>query len=139
MRRAQKEQAGFTVAWLVLTLPLLMAFVGLVLDVGLITLRAQQLDAATDAAALAATDAWDREYWKWHGQVRIDSHRATSLARQYLAQNMPGARLEQVTVSPQNRVNLRTETVVPHFFLRILGRREERVTSFSTAVRRNVR
>lgn len=139
MRRVQQGQAGFSVAWLVVMLPLVMAFMGLVLDFGLMLLRAQQLDAATDAAALAATDAWDREHWKWHGQVRIDPHRATSLARQYLAQNMPDARLVQVMVSPQNRVNVRTETTVPHFFLRIVGRREESVTSFSTAVRRNVR
>ena len=122
-------------AWVVLALPVIVMFMGLVLDFGLYMLRSQMLDAATDAAALAATEAWDRDYWMWHGKVRIDPAQATSLARGYLAKNMPSSRLVQVTVSPANRVNVRTETEVPFFFLRIIGWTERTVDSFSTAVR----
>lgn len=135
----RRRQEGFAVAWLIVLLPLVLTFMGLVLDFGVIFLRSQMLDSATDAAALAATDAWDREYWKWYGQVRIDPNTAASKARQYLAQNMPDARVVQVTVSPANRVNVRTEATVPYFFLRILGWKSQTVESFSTAVRRNAR
>ncbi|HYF79914.1 MAG TPA: pilus assembly protein TadG-related protein [Symbiobacteriaceae bacterium] len=124
-------------AWFVVTAPLLLAFLGLVLDGGVLLLRSQMLDAASDAAALAGTEAWDREHWKWTGKVRIDTAGAESLARQYLARNMPDARLVQVTVSPSNRVNVRTELTVPFFFLRIAGQQSSVVESYSTAVRRN--
>lgn len=126
-------------AWFVLTAPLLLAFMGLVLDGGILLLRSQMLDAASDAAALAATEAWDKEHWKWTGKVRIDQSGAESLARQYLAKNMPDARLVSVRVSPANRVQVRTELQVPAFFMRIAGWKEHQVSSYSTAVRRNAR
>lgn len=132
-----RRQDGWVAAWFVVTAPLLLAFLGLVLDGGIMLLRSQMLDDATYAAALAATDAWDRDYWKWHGQVRIDPTAAESLARQYLARNMPDARVVQVTVSPANRVNVRTQLTVPFFFMRIAGWETDTVESYSTAVRRN--
>lgn len=132
-------QGGFAISWFVITLPVLTIFLGLVLDFGIFMLRSQQLDAASDAAALAATDAWDREYWKQNGRVRIDASRAERLARQYLNKNLTGARLKRITVSPANRVNIETEIDVPFFFLRVAGWQEQTATSFSTAVRRNVR
>lgn len=126
-------------AWLVLTMPVIIAFLGLVLDLGVYMLRSQMLDAATDAAALAATNAWDREYWKWHGQVRIDQERATVLAREYLHKNQPQARLIEVKVGPANRVHVRTEYRVPFFFVRIFGWEGESAVAYSTAVRRSVK
>lgn len=132
-----KQQNGWVAAWFVVTAPLLLAFLGLVLDGGVMLLRSQMLDAASDAAALAATEAWDRDYWKWSGKVRIDPVAAESLARQYLARNMPDARVVQVTVSSSNRVNVRTQISVPFFFMRIAGWESHVVESFSTAVRRN--
>ena len=133
-----RRREGWVIAWFVLLAPLLLAFMGLVLDGGLLLVRSQMLDAASDAAALAATEAWDRDYWKWSGKVRIDPAAAESLARQYLARNMPDARVVQVTVSPDNRVNVRTQATVPFFFMRIAGWRDHTVESFSTAVRRNL-
>jgi len=130
-----KKQDGWVVAWLVVMWPLLVGFLGLVLDGGILLVRGQMLD--TDAAALAATDAWDREHWKWNGTVRIDPMRAESLARQYLAQNMPSARLVEVSVNPANRVSVRTEMSVPFFFMRVVGMKEKAIGSFSTALRRN--
>lgn len=121
-------------AWLVLLLPVLITFMGLVLDGSLLLLRAQMLDAATDAATLAAIDAWDREYWRSQRKVRIDPAGATSRARDYLAKNMPDARLEQVTVNPANQVKIRTSTTVPLFFLRIIGWKEKKVESYAAAV-----
>jgi len=135
----RKREAGWVIAWLVVLAPLLLSLLGLVLDGGILMLRSQALDAASDAAALAATDAWDRDYWKWNGRVRIDLGGADSMARQYLARNMPDARVVQVTVSSSNRVNVRTEAKVPFFFLRILGWKEQTVQSFSTAVRKDIR
>lgn len=125
------------VSWFVVTAPLLLVFLGLVLDGGVLLLRSQMLDAASDAAALAATEAWDRDYWKWNGQVRIDQAGAESLARQYLSKNMPDARLVEVTVSPSNRVHVRTQLTVPFFFMRIAGLESTPVDSYSTAVRQN--
>ncbi|HYF91517.1 MAG TPA: TadE/TadG family type IV pilus assembly protein [Symbiobacteriaceae bacterium] len=133
----RRSQDGWVAAWFVVTAPLLLVFLGLVLDGGVLLLRSQMLDAASDAAALAATDAWDRDYWKWHGQVRIDATRAESLARQYLSQNLPDARIVQVTVSPSNRVHVRTKLTVPFFFMRIAGWTDHTAESYSTAVRRN--
>lgn len=133
----RRNQEGWVAAWFVVTAPLLLAFLGLVLDGGVMLLRSQMLDAASDAAALAATDAWDRDYWKWHGKVRIDPAAAESLARQYLARNLPDARVVQVTVSPANRVHVRTRLTVPFFFMRIAGRESHSVESNSTAVRRH--
>lgn len=138
MSRRQRSQAGYVMAWLVLLLPVLIAFMGLVLDGSLLFLRSQMLDAATDAAALAATGAWDQDYWLWHGKVKIDPAGATSRARDYLAKNMPAATLVQVTVSPANRANVRAKATVPFFFLRIIGWREKTIESYATAVRRNV-
>jgi len=132
-----RRQDGWVAAWFVVTAPLLLAFLGLVLDGGVMLLRSQMLDAASDAAALAATEAWDREYWKWNGKVRIDPTQAESLARQYLARNLPDARIVQVTVSPANRVNVRTQLTVPFFFMRVAGWENHTVESYSTAVRRN--
>lgn len=132
-----RRQDGWVTAWFVVTAPLLLMFLGLVLDAGVMLLRLQMLDAASDAAALAATEAWDRDHWKWNGKVRIDPTAAESLARQYLARNMPEARVVQVTVSPSNRVNVRTQTNVPFFFMRIAGWKSHIVESYSTAVRRN--
>jgi hypothetical protein len=134
-----KRQRGFVIAWLVMLIPAMLVFLGLVLDFGMVFLRSQELDAATDAAALAATDAWDRDYWKWEGKVRIDPSEAASKARVYLARNMPHAKLVQVTVGPPNRVTVRAEVNTPYFFLRILGWHTTTVESFSTAVRRSVR
>lgn len=139
MSKRSKTESGYVVAWLVLLLPVMMTFMGLVLDGALILLRSQMLDAATDAAALAATGAWDRDYWLWHGKVRIDPAGATSRARDYLDRNMPGAQLVQVTVNPAHRVNVQTTTRVPFFFLRIVGWKEHTLTSYSTAVRRSVK
>lgn len=132
-----RRQDGWVAAWFVITAPLLLAFLGLVLDGGVMLLRSQMLDAASDAAALAATEAWDREYWKWNGKVRIDPTQAESLARQYLARNLPDARIVQVTVSPANRVNVRTQLTVRFFFMRVAGWENHTVESYSTAVRRN--
>lgn len=134
----RRHEEGWAVAWFIVTAPLLLAFLGLILDGGILLLRSQMLDAATDSAALAATDAWDRDYWKWQGKVRIDPGAAESLARQYLARNMPAARVVQVSVSPTSRVNVRTQTTVPFFFMRIAGWRDHTIESYSTAVRRNL-
>lgn len=132
-----RSQTGFAAAWFVLSLPVLVFFLGLVLDLGIFMYRAQQLDSASDAAALAATDAWDRDYWKQHGKVRIDEGRAESLARQYLSKNITGARVTSLSVSSVNRVHLRTEIDVPFFFLRVAGWQKQTATSYSTAVRRH--
>jgi len=133
----RRHQEGWVVSWFVVTAPLLLVFLGLVLDGGVLLLRSQMLDAASDAAALAATEAWDRDYWKQNGKVRIDQSGAESLARQYLARNMPDARVVEVTVSPSNRVHVRTQLTVPFFFMRIAGFASTPVDSYSTAVRRN--
>jgi len=133
----RRRQEGWVVSWFVVTAPLLLVFLGLVLDGGVLLLRSQMLDAASDAAALAATDAWDRDYWKQNGKVRIDPAGAESLARQYLARNMPDARVMEVRVSPSNRVHVRTQLTVPFFFMRIVGFTSTPVDSYSTAVRRN--
>ncbi|MFZ5827155.1 MAG: pilus assembly protein TadG-related protein [Bacillota bacterium] len=132
-----RRQHGFSMAWFLVTMPALLVFMGLVLDMGVMMLRHQQLDSATDAAALAATDAWDREFWKWSGKVIIDPTKAETLAREYLAKNLPGARVTKVRVDPSNRVHVETEMMVPFFFLRILDWTEKPVESYSTAVRGN--
>ncbi|HEY3366949.1 MAG TPA: pilus assembly protein TadG-related protein [Symbiobacteriaceae bacterium] len=134
-----RREAGWVTTWLVVFAPALIAFMGLVLDGGVLLVKQQKLDAAADAAALAATDAWDREYWKWNGAVRIDPGGADGLARQYLTRSLPDARLVEVTVNPANRVNVRTELTVPFFFMRIVGMKERTLESYSTAVRRSVR
>jgi len=132
-----RDERGVSVAWFLVTMPAVLIVMGLVLDIGVMMLRHQQLNSASDAAALAATDAWDRDYWLWHGKVRIDAGRAEGLARTYLAKNMPDARMAEIRVSPSNRVHIRTEMSVPFFFLRIVGWSEKTVESYSTAVRRN--
>lgn len=138
MSRWRPSESGFVMAWLVLLLPVLITFMGLVLDGSLLFLRSQMLDAATDAAALAATGAWDRDYWLWHGKVRLDPAGAASRAHDYLDKNMPEAKLVQVTISPANRANVRTKTTMPFFFLRIIGWKEKTIESYATAVRRSV-
>lgn len=135
MRGRRSANAGFALVWMVLSLPALVAFLGLVLDGGILFLRSQQLDSATDAASLAATDAWDRHEWMWNGRVRIDPDHAKRLALDYLAKNMPGARLMEFQVRADTEVYVRTETTVPFFFLRIFGWTERTVTSYSTAAR----
>lgn len=117
---------------MVVTLPLVLAFLGLVLDLGILMLRSQQLDAATDAAALAAADGWERDAWVYHTQVIIDSVDAKRKAGNYLARNMPQARLVSCTVGPPTQVSVHTEVVVPHFFLRVFGYKEKRIESYST-------
>lgn len=137
MSGRRSADAGYAVTWLVLLLPVMITFMGLVLDGALIFLRSQMLDAATDAAALAATGAWDRDHWLWHGKVRIDPDEATRLARDYLRRNMPDARLVEVKVQPANRVTVRTQSTAPLFFLKIVGWEQHTVESYSSAVRRN--
>lgn len=135
MKERQHRSAGFALVWVVLSLPVLVAFLGLVLDGGILYLRSQQLDNATDAAVLAATDAWDRHEWMWNGRVRIDPDEAKRLALQYLAKNMPDARLTTFQVRSHHAVHIQTETTVPFFFLRIFGWTGQTVTSYSTAER----
>lgn len=136
MSSRRSAEAGYAVTWLVLLLPVMIIFMGLVLDGALIFLRSQMLDAATDAAALAATGAWDRDHWLWHGKVRIDPDEATGLAHDYLGRNMPDARLVEVKVHPANRVTVRTQSTAPLFFLKIVGWEQHKVESYSSAVRR---
>jgi hypothetical protein len=135
--RGLVEEKGIAIAWLLVTLPAILIVMGLVLDLGVMLLRHQQLNSASDAAALAATEAWDRDHWLWYGEVKIDPGRAESLARSYLKKNMPQATMTEIQVSPSNRVHVRTEMTVPFFFLRILGWTEKPVESYSTAVRRH--
>lgn len=133
--RMRWGEHGYSMAWVLVTMPAILTVVGLVLDMGIMMLRDQQLDSATDAAALAATDAWDRDAWMWDGQVIIDPVRAEGLAQEYLEKNIPDARITKVRVNPSHRVHVETEMVVPFFFLRILGWEEKPVESYSTAVR----
>lgn len=124
-------------AFTVVTLPLLLLVLGVVVDAGMFLLQKQMLDAATDAAAKAATDAWDREHWKWTGKVVIPKDPARVLARQYLDKNGKGVRLVALEVSPPNRVTLHTEADVRFFFLSSVGLQQVTLQSFSSSVRRD--
>lgn len=121
MRR--HSEAGLAAVLVVLLLPALLALLGVVLDGALLVHGQLQLETATAAAALAATDAYDRSLWQSERRVAIEPGGAARLAAAYLQRNMPGAAVEQVLVDPAapNRITVRTSYRWPLAFMRLFG------------------
>lgn len=73
----------------VIALPVLLLAAALVLNTGRLLRQKLLLQSAVDAAALAALGAYDRRAEE-PCRIRINENEARSLARRYLAFNMPG-------------------------------------------------
>lgn len=135
LRGGLQRSDGSALVLTLLMIPTLLVLVGLVLD-GAIYVRQQvALESAVDAAALAATDAYDREIWDSEQRVVIDESAARDLAQEYLGKNMPAAGLAEVHVDPvaPNQVRVAATATARFAFMPIVGIRETPLYAWAVA------
>lgn len=120
--RAQAHQ-GVSAVLVLLLMPVFLAMLGLAIDGAMLVHCQIELDSATAASALAATDAYDRNTWNTEHKVVIPEAEAAVLARQYLVRNMSGAALDSVHVADiaPGRVTVASHYTATLIFMPIFG------------------
>lgn len=121
------------VTGVLLVLVVLVLLAGLT-ESGVVLRERARLAGAVDAAALAGCDCW-----RWRdGPVddrAFDVDCARSLTTGYLGGNMPAAQLIDLQISPQGRVAVTAQVVVPRFFTAAFGAAPVVIRASSSAAR----
>lgn len=134
---AGRSAQGAVAALVLVALPALLAVAGLAVDGAVLAHAHLALQAAADAAALAATDAYDRQVWQEQGRVVLREDAARELAVRYLRLNLPAARLDglELDAAAPGRVVIHAAAAAPTFFLRLAGLTQVPLAVRATAVR----
>jgi|GEM_PF-1009636 len=113
-------QDGFAVAWLMITLPALIAVMGLAIDGSIVVYNRIKLDMAAEAASRGAIHSLDMEVWYSERRVVLDQARSSQIIHELLETNMPEARLVSIDIpdSAPNQCNIELEADVPLFFMK---------------------
>jgi Flp pilus assembly protein TadG len=118
----RRRERGQVLMILALLIVVLVAVIGLAVDLGRIYIEKAELSRALDAAALAGT------------LELPDSAAAESEAREYLSYNMPRAEFLAPDIDvPNQRVTIKAKSPVPMLFLRIVGIEEYAVEAEAQA------
>lgn len=135
-RRWKRDENGGALVLFAAFLPVLIAIAGLVIDTGVMAYHQARLAEATDAAAWAGLDSYDRDLWNppppARPKVVLIPSEARALATSYLAKNFPAAELTSVQVSG-GRIVVETEVTCPFFFMKIFGISEKTLTASAEA------
>ncbi|MEJ8545781.1 TadE/TadG family type IV pilus assembly protein [Brevibacillus borstelensis] len=120
----KRDEKGGALVLFAAFLPILVAIAGLVIDTGVIAYHQAKLSEATDAAAWAGLDSYDRDLWNVEPpeelRVVLLPGNARSLAASYLAINYPRAELTGVEVSGATIV-VKAQAECPFFFMKMFG------------------
>lgn len=137
--RFLRDQRGVTVTFVALLMPVIIAFLGLVIDGGTLFLSRQRLDAAVDAASLAAAKkGYDQEIWDNEGRVVLVQSNCETAAREYFLKNYPDADITAFNVTidsvTQNKVSVFASINAPVFFMRLFGINSSPISSKTESV-----
>lgn len=130
-----RSEAGFTVTFFALMMPVFLAILGLCADGSFIIYNKIALDKASDAAGLATIDSYDRESWLLEGKTVLREDKAWEYATMILQSNMSNARLIHLEI-PEDRKNecrIETEAEVPTFFLKIFLIHSYKIRAYSVS------
>lgn len=127
--RILKAESGSVLVLVLIAFPMLLAALGLVVDSGVLYMEKLRLQAAAEAAALAAVDGYDPVIWATQRRVVLVPSEAAALAEGYFARNfrsVPGlvsGRVASVLIDPikSNEVRVMTEAVVQPTVARVFG------------------
>ena len=134
MKKILSEEKGFVVPFMALLIPIFIAMLGLMVDVGVTASNYFRLANAVDSAAYAALDGYSREAWEEEDQIDIDYHDARTLANRYLHANFTKASLKNFQLISGGRgVRVEAEVTSPIFFMRMFGVGDRTLTSFAEA------
>ncbi|MFZ5353641.1 MAG: TadE/TadG family type IV pilus assembly protein [Bacillota bacterium] len=123
LKRVYKDQRGMAALWAAVIMMVMLALAGLVADGGIMIYNKIRLEAATDSAAHATREAYDRELWNNYGIVELDPLQAMLYAQIMLSENFPEAILESCEVDPINKdtATVKTRIEVETVFMKIFG------------------
>ncbi len=129
-----KEEEGFVVPFVALLIPVFIALLGLMVDVGVASSNYFKLANAVDAAAFAALDSYDEEAWQDDDRIEIDYQTARALADRYLHENLENATLVDFQVISAGRgVRVEAKVISPVFFMKMFGIGDREMSSFAEA------
>jgi len=116
-----KSDKGTAFGLFALFLPVLIAVLGLIVDGGLFMYSKTRLDMATEAAALSTISTYDKSIYASEGRVVLDQASSKVVATKYLKVNFPEAKLEKVTIAPENTATVESSLVVEFCFMKVFG------------------
>lgn len=116
----------------VVLIPVLLLFAGLLLDLGMSFYQQTKLTHAVDAAAISSLDAYDREEWEENEKIVIDHMQATQIAKQYLKKNMPDAIMTKIRIEGSH-VYLEARAIAQLFFAKLLGKSDIEINASARA------
>ena len=113
-------------------IPVLLMFSGLIIDVGMGVYQHTKLTGAVDAAAVGSLDAYDRNEWEENENIVIDYGDALQLATIYLTKNMPDATLKSIRVE-EDKVYVEAKATAQLFFMNIFGKSDMDISASARA------
>ncbi|NEU30498.1 hypothetical protein GN156_06835 [bacterium LRH843] len=128
------EEKGFVLPFTALLIPIFIAMLGLMVDVGVASSNYFRLAHAVDSAAYAALDGYDRLVWEEDDRIEIDYHDAKAKATYYLHANLADATLTNFKIISGGRgVRVEAKVNSPVFFMKMFGFSDRTITSFAEA------
>lgn len=129
-----KEERGFVVPLVAVLIPLFLAMIGLMVDVGIASSNYFKLANAVDAAAFAALDSYDEELWEEEQVIYLDYDIAKSKAQHYLHENLATSTLKEFHIISGGRgVRVVAEVISPIFFMKMFGMSDRTISSTAEA------
>ncbi len=114
------DQRGQVLAWTAILLPVLMVFVGLVFDGGLMWVQYRHARWAADGSAVAAAQEINLTLYRRSGEVKINPSAATTTLQKYSQANDPDLHLTSITIQ-NNVIEARGWVQIRPVFLSLFG------------------
>lgn len=134
MKDQLQNERGFVVPFVAILIPIFLAIMGLMVDVGVASSHYFRLANAVDAAAYAALAAYEEEAWEENDEIIIDYDEARAVATTYLQANLSHATLKEFHITSGGRgVRVEAEVHSPVFFMKMFGFQDRVIGSFAEA------
>lgn len=128
-----RGEAGQTIVWAAVMLPLFFSVIGLVIDAGVAFSARRELQNVADSAARAGAMQIDQQVYRESagGNIVLDVGAARQVAAEYVASQ--GVGVDASILAEQRRVVVRVSRDAPTSFLRLFGVGTVRISATATA------
>ncbi|MDR6551568.1 pilus assembly protein TadG-related protein [Paenibacillus qinlingensis] len=131
-----REEDGFSATFFAITMPVILAIMGIAIDGSYVVYNRIKLDMAADAAARAAIHSLDLSVWYGERKIVLNTSKAYQMVDQLMRDNMPTARLISLEIpsdSPNTCV-IEVEAQVPLFFLRLFNETSYKIHASASSI-----
>lgn len=124
-----KNDRGSIVVFVAILLPVLIGFIGVSIDGGLLVYHKAMLSEATEAAAKSALlMSYDRDLWEEQRILYVDDDVARANTSRVLKSNFEKASIKSFSVVNNRQVVLVAQATVEFSFMRIFGFDSKEIT-----------